>query len=127
MMNEAAVFSRLNQLQNDLSIRFALEEEIARLPRDLKVKQELLDTINLDYIDEHTRSEAAKVELKNLGYRRRCPSPDKSERNMELSPASSKRGERDQRCRSERAEPVETASRQREAGRSKSDYRERGS
>ena len=51
MMNEAAVFSRLNQLQNDLSIRFALEEEIARLPRDLKVKQELLDTINLDYID----------------------------------------------------------------------------
>ncbi len=85
-MDEAAVFSRLNQLQDDLSIRFALEEEIARLPRDLKVKQELLDTINLDYIDEHTRSEAAKVELKNLGYQYEdaVTARDKSERNMEL-------------------------------------------
>lgn len=85
-MDEAAVFSRLNQLQDDLSIRFALEEEIARLPRDLKVKQELLDTINLDYIDEHTRSEAAKVELKNLGYQYEdaVQARDKSERNMEL-------------------------------------------
>lgn len=85
-MDEAAVFSRLNQLQEDLSIRFALEEEIARLPRDLKVKQELLDTINLDYIDEHTRSEAAKVELKNLGYQYEdaVQARDKSERNMEL-------------------------------------------
>ncbi|HOR80072.1 MAG TPA: C4-type zinc ribbon domain-containing protein [Sphaerochaeta sp.] len=86
MMNEAAVFSRLNQLQNDLSIRFALEEEIARLPRDLKVKQELLDTINLDYIEEHSRSETAKVELKNLGYQYEdaVQARDKSERNMEL-------------------------------------------
>ena len=84
-MNEAAVFSRLNQLQNDLSIRFARRGD-RKATRDLKVKQELLDTINLDYIDEHTRSEVAKVELKNLGYQYEdaVQARDKSERNMEL-------------------------------------------
>ncbi|MGH0052072.1 MAG: zinc ribbon domain-containing protein, partial [Sphaerochaetaceae bacterium] len=66
MMEEAEVFARLNQLQEDLSDRFALEDEIVKLPRDLKVKQELLDKINLEYIEEHTRSETAKEELKSL-------------------------------------------------------------
>ena len=85
-MEEAEVFARLNQLQEDLSDRFALEDEIVKLPRDLKVKQELLDKINLEYIEEHTRSEAAKDDLKSLHiqYDDAVLARENSEKQMEL-------------------------------------------
>lgn len=67
-MEESQVFAKLNQLQEDLSARFALEDEIVKLPRDLKVKQELLNRINLEYIEEHERSETAKQDLKSLRF-----------------------------------------------------------
>ena len=69
-MEEAEVFAKLNQLQEDLTGRFSLEDEIVKLPRDLKVKQELLDKINKEYIDENDRSEAAKEDLKSLRDRK---------------------------------------------------------
>jgi hypothetical protein len=86
MMEEAEVFARLNQLQEDLSDRFALEDEIVKLPRDLKVKQELLDKINLEYIEEHTKSEAAKDDLKSLHiqYDDAVLARENSEKQMEL-------------------------------------------
>jgi len=86
MMEEAEVFARLNQLQEDLSDRFALEDEIVKLPRDLKVKQELLDKINLEYIEEHTRSEVAKDDLKSLHiqYDDAVLARENSEKQMEL-------------------------------------------
>ncbi|MGE4583344.1 MAG: zinc ribbon domain-containing protein [Sphaerochaeta sp.] len=85
-MEEAVVFEKLSQLQEDLIVRFALEDEIVKLPRDLKVKQELLDKINLEYIEEHTRSEAAKDELKSLRiqYDDAVHARENSEKQMEL-------------------------------------------
>ena len=85
-MEESQVFEKLNQLQEDLSARFALEDEIVKLPRDLKVKQELLNRINLEYIEEHERSEAAKIELKTLRiqYEEAVRARENSEKQMEL-------------------------------------------
>ena len=85
-MEEAVVFAKLNQLQEDLTVRFTLEDEIVKLPRDLKVKQELLDKINKEYIDEHDRSEAAKDELKSLRiqYEDSVRARENSEKQMEL-------------------------------------------
>ncbi len=85
-MEEAEIFARLNQLQEDLSEQFALEEEIVKLPRDLKVKQELLDKINLEYIEEHARSESAKDELKSLRiqYDDAVRARENAEKQMEL-------------------------------------------
>jgi predicted nucleic acid-binding Zn-ribbon protein len=86
MMEEAEVFAKLNQLQVKLTNRFALEEEIVKLPRDLKIKQELLDRINKEYIDEHDRSEVAKDELKSLRiqYDDAVHARENSEKQMEL-------------------------------------------
>ncbi|WP_320130865.1 C4-type zinc ribbon domain-containing protein [uncultured Sphaerochaeta sp.] len=85
-MEEAEVFAKLNQLQEKLTERFSLEEEIVKLPRDLKVKQELLDKINKEYIDEHDRSEVAKEELKSLRiqYDDAVHARENSEKQMEL-------------------------------------------
>ncbi|MFA5446956.1 MAG: C4-type zinc ribbon domain-containing protein [Sphaerochaeta sp.] len=85
-MEESQVFAKLNQLQEDLSARFTLEDEIVKLPRDLKVKQELLNRINLEYIEEHERSEAAKLELKSLRiqYDDAVRARENSEKQMEL-------------------------------------------
>jgi len=85
-MEEAVVFAKLSQLQEDLTARFALEDEIVKLPRDLKVKQELLDKINLEYIDEHTRSETAKDDFKSLRiqYDDAVHARENSEKQMEL-------------------------------------------
>lgn len=85
-MEEAEVFAKLSQLQEDLTARFALEDEIVKLPRDLKVKQELLDKINLEYIDEHARSEAAKDDLRMLRiqYDDAVHARENSEKQMEL-------------------------------------------
>lgn len=85
-MEESEVFAKLNQLQEDLAARFVLEDEIVKLPRDLKVKQELLNKINLEYIEEHERSEAAKLELKSLRvqYDEAVQARENSEKQMEL-------------------------------------------
>lgn len=85
-MEEAEVFAKLNQLQEDLTDRFSLEDEIVKLPRDLKVKQELLDKINKEYIDENDRSEAAKEDLKSLRiqYEDSVRARENSEKQMEL-------------------------------------------
>lgn len=85
-MEEAVVFAKLSQLQEDLTARFALEDEIVKLPRDLKVKQELLDKINKEYIDENDRSEAAKEDLKSLRiqYEDSVRARENSEKQMEL-------------------------------------------
>lgn len=85
-MEEAVVFEKLNRLQEDLTARFTLEDEIVKLPRDLKVKQELLDKINLEYIEEHERSETAKDELKMLRiqYDEAVRARENSEKQMEL-------------------------------------------
>lgn len=85
-MEEAEVFAKLNQLQEDLTSRFSLEDEIVKLPRDLKVKQELLDKINKEYIDENDRSELAKQELKSLRiqYDDSVRARENSEKQMEL-------------------------------------------
>ena len=85
-MEEAEVFAKLNQLQEDLTGRFSLEDEIVKLPRDLKVKQELLDKINKEYIDENDRSEAAKEDLKSLRiqYEDSVRARENSEKQMEL-------------------------------------------
>lgn len=85
-MEEAEVFARLNQLQEDLTARFSLEDEIVKLPRDLKVKQELLDKINKEYIEENDRSETAKQELKSLRiqYDDSVRARENSEKQMEL-------------------------------------------
>jgi predicted nucleic acid-binding Zn-ribbon protein len=86
MMEEAEVFAKLNQLQEKLTERFSLEEEIVKLPRDLKVKQELLDRINKEYIDENDRSEVARNELKSLRiqYDDAVHARENSEKQMEL-------------------------------------------
>lgn len=85
-MEEAVVFAKLSQLQEDLTLRFALEDEIVKLPRDLKVKQELLDKINLEYIEEHERSETSRTDLKSLRiqYEDAVHSRENSEKQMEL-------------------------------------------
>lgn len=85
-MEEAEVFAKLNQLQEDLTGRFSLEDEIVKLPRDLKVKQELLDKINKEYIDENDRSELAKEDLKSLRiqYEDSVRARENSEKQMEL-------------------------------------------
>lgn len=85
-MEETEVFAKLNQLQEDLTSRFALEDEIVKLPRDLKVKQELLDKINKEYIDENDRSNLAKEDLKSLRiqYDDSVRARENSEKQMEL-------------------------------------------
>ena len=85
-MEEAEVFAKLNQLQEKLIERFSLEEEIVKLPRDLRVKQELLDKINKEYIEENDKSEVAKDELKSLRiqYDDAVHARENSEKQMEL-------------------------------------------
>ncbi len=85
-MEEAEVFEKLSQLQEDLTARFVLEDEIVKLPRDLKDKQMLLDKINLEYIEEHSRSETAKEELRSLRvqYEDAVRARENSEKQMEL-------------------------------------------
>ncbi|AEV28301.1 Zn-ribbon protein, possibly nucleic acid-binding protein [Sphaerochaeta pleomorpha str. Grapes] len=85
-MEEAEVFAKLNQLQEKLTERFSLEEEIVKLPRDLRVKQELLDKINKEYIEENDKSEVAKDELKSLRiqYDDAVHARENSEKQMEL-------------------------------------------
>ena len=85
-MEETEVFTKLNRLQEDLTSRFSLEDEIVKLPRDLKVKQELLDKINKEYIEENDRSEHAKEDLKSLRiqYEDSVRARENSEKQMEL-------------------------------------------
>ena len=67
-MEEKQVFEKLTKLQECLMQKFTLEEEIAKLPKDLKVKQDLLAKINKEYTEDSEKDKAAKDELKSLRY-----------------------------------------------------------
>jgi len=67
-MEEKKVFEKLTKLQDCLMQKFTLEEEIEKLPKDLKIKQDLLAKITKEYTDETDKDKAAKDELKSLRY-----------------------------------------------------------
>jgi predicted nucleic acid-binding Zn-ribbon protein len=68
MMEEKKVFEKLTKLQECLTKKFDLEKEIEMLPKDLKVKQELLDKINKEYTEGLANDEKANNELKDLRF-----------------------------------------------------------
>ena len=68
MMEEKKVFEKLTKLQECLMQKFTLEEEIEKLPKDLKVKRDLLAKISGEYTEDINKDKAAKDELKSLRY-----------------------------------------------------------
>lgn len=62
------VFEKLAELQDYLIKKFALEEEIERLPQDLKAKQNLLAKTNQEYADMLAASQKAQDDVKSLRY-----------------------------------------------------------
>lgn len=68
MDKEKEVFEKLTKLQDRLNRKFALENEIEKLPRDLEVKQNLLALINKEYTEVTAQAQQAKAELKDLRF-----------------------------------------------------------
>ncbi len=68
MEEEKKVFEKLNQLQEVLMRKFALENEIEQLPKNLKIQQEQLALINKDYAEVLAASQKAQDDLKSLRF-----------------------------------------------------------
>ena len=62
------VFEKLNQLQDVLMQKFALEDEIEQLPKNLKIQQEQLALVNKEYTEVLAASQKAQDDLKNLRF-----------------------------------------------------------
>ncbi len=62
------VFKKLNKLQDVLMQKFALEDEINQLPKNLKTQQEQLALINKEYTEVLAASQKAQDDLKNLRF-----------------------------------------------------------
>lgn len=62
------VFGKLNQLQDVLMQKFALEDEIDQLPKNLKIQQEQLALVNKEYTEVLAASQKAQDDLKNLRF-----------------------------------------------------------
>lgn len=66
--DKKTVFEKLSQLQDVLLQKFALEDEIEQLPRNLKIRQEQLALINKEYAEVLAASQKAQDDLKNLRF-----------------------------------------------------------
>ena len=61
-------YETLQQLQEILSEKYAIERDILEIPRALETKQEILNRLKKSYVEKNEEFEAAKSEIKQLTF-----------------------------------------------------------
>ena len=61
-------FETLQQLQDILSEKYAIEREILEIPKALETKQEMLSRLKKSYVEKNEEFEATKAEIRHLNF-----------------------------------------------------------
>jgi len=61
-------FEKLQQLQEILSRKYAIERKILEIPKTLETKKEILSRLKKTYVDKNQEYETIKEEIKHLNY-----------------------------------------------------------
>lgn len=61
-------FETLQQLQEILSEKYAIERDILEIPKALETKQEILNRLKKSYVEKNEEFEATKAEIKHLNF-----------------------------------------------------------
>ena len=62
-------FEVLQQLQEILSQKYAIERDILEIPKALETKQEILNRLKKTYVDKNQEFESTKDEIRHLNLR----------------------------------------------------------
>jgi len=61
-------FETLQQLQEILSKKYAIERDILEIPKALETKQEILNRLKKSYVDKNEEFESTKAEIRHLNF-----------------------------------------------------------